>query len=220
MTKSQWILILLLLPLSLFSQDDPPIEEEDDDSFVDYSNSVQTAENKAFCSSRIIGQLPIKLVSLGYDYQTAHTLQPAPFVPGGVSTENEINRVQDARLAINYPVLSKNSFLLNLGLNYAATSYSFATPTTAASDPLSQALDNYGLRTMGFTATAFKPLNIKRFLIMQFGANLNGDYSISNMQSLAYTRYSGALIYGLKPNDRKMWGLGATRTYLGGSLNY
>ncbi len=220
MTKSQWILILLLLPLSLFSQDDPPIEEEDDDSFVDYANLVQTAENKAFCSSRIIGQLPIKLVSLGYDYQTAHTLQPAPFAPGGVSTENEINRVQDARLAINYPVLSKNSFLLNLGLNYAATSYSFATPTTAASDPLSQALDNNGLRTMGFTATAFKPLNIKRFLIMQFGANLNGDYSISNMQSLAYTRYSGALIYGLKPNDRKMWGLGATRTYLGGSLNY
>ena len=115
MTKSQWILIVLLLPLSLWSQDAPPMEEEDDDSVVDFSNLVQTAENKAFCSSRVIGQLPLKLVSFGYDYQTAHTLQPAPFVPGGASTENEINRVQDARLAINYPVLSKNSFLLNLG---------------------------------------------------------------------------------------------------------
>jgi hypothetical protein len=89
-----------------------------------------------------------------------------------------------------------------------------------ASNPLSRALENNGLRTLGFTATAFKPLNIKRFLILQFGANLNGDYSFSDMQSLKYTRYSGAAIYGIKANDRKMWGLGVTRTYLGGSLNY
>lgn len=40
------------------------------------------------------------------------------------------------------------------------------------------------------------------------------------MQSLEFTRYSGAVIYGIKPNDRKMWGLGLSRTYLGGSLNY
>jgi hypothetical protein len=222
MAKSLWILLLafFLLSLSVMAQDDPPIEEEDDNGAVDYSTLVQTIENKAFASSRVIGQVPIKLFSLGYDFQTAHSLETAPFVPAGASEENEINSAQDLRFAINYPVFSKNYFLLNLGFNYAATNYSFANPTNAASDPLSQALDNNGLRTMGFTATAFKPLNIKRFLIFQFGANLNGDYSLSNLQSFDYTRYTGAFIYGIKPNDRKMWGLGISRTYLGGSLNY
>lgn len=221
MIKPIWILVLLfILPLSVLAQDDPPIEEEEEDSFVDYSNLVQTTENKAFASNKIIGQTPTKLFSLGYDFQTAHTLESAPLVPNGTSGENEINSVQGARIALNYPVFSKNYFLLNLGFNYAETNYSFSEPTTVASNPLSRALENNGLRTLGFTATAFKPLNIKRFLILQFGANLNGDYSFSDMQSLKYTRYSGAAIYGIKANDRKMWGLGVTRTYLGGSLNY
>ncbi|MFT6369734.1 MAG: hypothetical protein ACJAWH_000814 [Maribacter sp.] len=209
-----------MLPISIMAQDDPPMEEEEEDSFVDYSNLVQTTENKAYASSRIIGQVPIKLFSLGYDFQTAHSLEPGPFISEGVSDENEITSADGLRFSINYPVFSKNYFLLNLGFNYASSNYSFSNPTTAANSPLTQALDNNGLRTMGFTATAFKPLNIKRYLIFQFGANLNGDYSFSNMQSLKYTRYSGAVIYGIKPNDRKMWGLGVSRTYLGGALNY
>ncbi|MFT5738617.1 MAG: hypothetical protein ACI9SG_002975 [Maribacter sp.] len=214
------LLTVLMLPIPIMAQDDPPMEEEQEDSFVDYSSLIQTTENKAFASSRIIGQIPIKLFSIGYDYQTAHSLKPGPFVPGGTSDENDINSTDGLRFSINYPVFSKNYFLLNLGFNYASTNYSFSNPTTMANDPLSQALDNNGLRTMGFTATAFKPLNAKRYLIFQFGANLNGDYSFSKMQSLNYTRYSGAVIYGIKPNDRKMWGLGVSRTYLGGALNY
>ena len=224
MTKSLSLLSLfcLMIPLCIFSQEEEIIEEEDSDEVVDYSNLVQTTENKAYASSKIIGQTPTKLVSLGYDYQTRYTLKTpeGPFVTTAPPSENEINRTTGARFAINYPVFSKNYFLLNLGLNYAASNYAFSDPTTTASNPLSQALDNNGLRTLGFTATAFKPLNSKRFLILQFGASLNGDYSFSNMQSLKYTRYSGAAIYGIKPNERKMWGLGISRTYLGGSLNY
>jgi len=222
MSKSFWTLLLacFILPASTLAQTDPPIEEEDDDSEVDYSNLIQTAENKAFCSSRIVGQVPIKLFSVGYDFQTGHSLEPQAFDPTQEATENGIDNAHGARFALNYPVYSKNSFLLNLGVNYAETRYSFSNPTTDASAPLSQSLDNNGLRTMGFTATAFKPLNRKHYIIAQFGANLNGDYSISNMQSLSYTRFTGALIYGIKANDRKIWGFGLSRTYLGGALNY
>jgi hypothetical protein len=222
MKKLLWILLLActILALPALAQNNPPIEEEEEDSFVDYSNLIQTVENKAFASSRVIGQVPLKLFSLGYDFQSSHTFAPAPFVPADVSTENKINSAQGARFTINYPVFSKNYFLLNLGFNYAETNYSFTTPTTTASNPLNQALENNGLRTMGITATAFKPFDIKHYLILQFSANLNGDYSISHMQSLKYTRYTGAAIYGIKSNDRKMWGLGVSRTYVGGALNY
>lgn len=222
MPKALWIALLacFFAPASSFAQTDPPIEEEEDDSAVDYSNLIQTTKNKAFCSSRVFGQVPIKLFSVGYDFQTSHSLTPASIDPEGESQGNTIDNVHGARLAINYPVYSKNSFLLNLGVNYAETNYSFSNPTTDSSSPLSQALDNHGLRTMGFTATAFKPLNSKHYILAQFGANLNGDYSVSNVQSLEYTRFTGALIYGQKATDRKIWGFGVSRTYLGGALNY
>lgn len=222
MTYFNWLLALscFVVPLSVFAQDDPPIEEEDEEEFVDYASLVQTTKNKAFCSSRVIGQSPTKLFSLGYDVQGAQTLRPESFSETGEGGEYQINSAHGERFALNYPVFSKNHFLLNLGINYAATRYSFAEPTTGISNPLAQALDNNGLRTMGFTATGFKPLNSKQFLIFQFGANLNGDYSIASVQSLEYTRYTGALIYGIKSSDRKMWGLGLSRTYLGGALNY
>ncbi|MFS4418480.1 hypothetical protein [Maribacter sp. 2307ULW6-5] len=213
------LFFFLICPWAIKAQDEPPIEEEGEEE-VDYANLVQTMENKAFATSRIVGQLPVKIFSLGYDLQTRHTLEPAAFAPGMAAGESTINSARGLRLGINYPVYSKNNFLLNLGLNYAATQYSFTQNTTMASHPLAQALENNGLKTLGFTATGFKPLDSRRYLIFQFGANLNGDYSFSNMQSLKYTRYSGAAIYGIKANERKMWGLGISRTYLGGSLNY
>lgn len=212
--------MIFCVPIAIMAQEEEIIEEEESEEVIDFANLVQTEENKAFCSSRIVGQLPIKLFSLGYDLQTRHTLEPSPFSQGGAAANNEINTAQGLRLGINYPVFSKNYFLLNLGLNYASTQYSFSNPTTEDSNPLSQALDNNGLKTLGFTATAFKPLNERKFLIFQFGANFNGDYSLADLQSLEFMRYSGAAIYGIKPNDRKMWGLGLSRTYLGGSLNY
>ncbi|MFK8057149.1 MAG: DUF6268 family outer membrane beta-barrel protein [Saprospiraceae bacterium] len=222
MAKSTWLLVLtcFLLPLSAFAQDDPPMEEEGEEEFVDYSSFEQTAENKAYCSSRIIGQAPIKLFSLGYDVQGAHSLDvPYPNNPDEGSTY-DINSAHGERFALNYPVFSKNNLLVNLGLNYAATRYTFDEPATSTTNPLVQSLDNNGLRTMGFTATVFKPLNSKFFILGQLGANLNGDYNISSVQSLEYTRYTGAAIFGIKKNERKMWGFGLSRTYLGGALNY
>ena len=222
MTYSSWLFTLLclfVLPMSVLAQDDPPIEEDGEEEFVDYASLVQTTKNKAYCSSRVLGQSPIKLFSLGYDIQTAHTLEVGSVDPGGTSRAYDINSAHGERFAINYPVYSKNHFLLNLGINYAATRYSFENPA-AGFNVLASPLQLTGLRTMGFTATGFKPLNSKHFLIFQFGANLNGNYQLASVQSLEYTRYTGALIYGIKPTERKMWGFGVSRTYLGGALNY
>ncbi|MDG1779697.1 MAG: hypothetical protein P8H59_02005 [Flavobacteriales bacterium] len=214
-----FFVLFFFLPFSVVSQEDPPMEEEGEEEF-DYSNLVQTEKNKAFCSSRVLGQAPIKLLSVGYDFQTAHTLNPSI---GGIENQpqnEDINAAHGTRFALNYPVYSKNSFLLNLGLTYSETNYDFKNAAISSQDPLITALNNNALRSMGFTATGFKPLNSKHYIIAQFGANLNGDYAMSNIQSLEYTRFTGALIYGLKSNDRKIWGVGLSRTYLGGALNY
>ena len=172
-----FFVLFFFLPFSVVSQEDPPMEEEGEEEF-DYSNLVQTEKNKAFCSSRVLGQAPIKLLSVGYDFQTAHTLNPSI---GGIENQpqnEDINAAHGTRFALNYPVYSKNSFLLNLGLTYSETNYDFKNAAISSQDPLITALNNNALRSMGFTATGFKPLNSKHYIIAQFGANLNGDYAM------------------------------------------
>ena len=212
-------IFLISLPVNGLSQDDPPIEEEGEEDVVDYSSLIQTEKNKAFCSSKILAQRPTKLASLGYDFQTPHSITPEEL--GGVaSKQHNIANSHGVGAALNYPIFSKNYLLVNLGVTYAETRYSFVSSTTANDNAVVQALDNNGLRTMGAVATIFKPLNIKHYLLFQGGVSLNGDYTFSNFQSLSYLRYTAALIYGIKASDRKMWGFGISRTYLGGALNY
>lgn len=229
-----WALIALFVPSMLFAQEEPieeepPMEEEGGEEQIDYSQFVQTEENKAFCSSRIVGQRPIKLFSIGYDFQGAHSLtsnlqypttSPSEHLEDAEKDMADIRSAKGMRFAVNYPVISKNSFVLNLGLNYAETRYDFKDEITEGNAPLIRSLNENGLKSTGFTATVFKPFNSKRYMIVQAGLNLNGDFTASNMQSLDYLRYTGAVIYGVKANDRKIWGFGASRTYLGGALNY
>ncbi|GAB5539661.1 MAG: hypothetical protein Salg2KO_17640 [Salibacteraceae bacterium] len=210
---------LLTLPYGLYAQDDPPIEEEDEGEVIDYANLVQTEKNKAFCSSRILAQSSTKLVTLGYDFQAGHSLTPNDFA-GIPANEHKIANAHGTQFAVNYPVFSKNYLLVSLGMMYAETRYSFVSSTNGGDNPLVRALDNNGLKNLGATATIFKPLNIKHYLIFQGGATLNGDYTFTNFQDPSYIRYNAALIYGIKANDRKIWGFGLSRTYLGGALNY
>ena len=55
---------------------------------------------------------------------------------------------------------------------------------------------------------------------MQVSADLSGNYTFSNIQDLKYTKYSASILWGKRPNDRKQWAVGLTRTYRVGQLNF
>ncbi|MFM7855381.1 MAG: DUF6268 family outer membrane beta-barrel protein, partial [Flammeovirgaceae bacterium] len=86
--------------------------------------------------------------------------------------------------------------------------------------PLAQSLQAYGLRTMGFNFTLFKPFNEVNFLIVNGSADLNGNYSFENFQSMGTAKISATAIYGWKKHDRLQYGFGVARTYRIGELNY
>lgn len=73
---------------------------------------------------------------------------------------------------------------------------------------------------MGLNLTMFKPLNEKSFYILNGSADLNGNYSFSDFQSLSYTKISATGIYGWKKYDRLMYGFGIARSYRVGEANY
>jgi hypothetical protein len=191
-------------------QPDSVIVEEEED-FSQYADAELAGGAKRFCTSKIFDQSPNKLISIGYDFQGPQTLG----VQAPLYQQIKIKSVSGIRLGASVPVVSKTNILVGVGFTYWESHYQFDNGTDT---PLVQELDN-GLRTMGLSTTIFKPLNERNFLLVQAGADLNGNYYLPKFQSLSYLRYSGSLVYGWKKHDRLMYGFGVSRTYRAGEVN-
>jgi hypothetical protein len=199
-----------------------PAEEED---YSQYDNIGFAAEGaKRYCSPKIEGLSPAKLISIGYDYQMGYTMKAdtfrrlgsvAPLMPDSarILTSNGM------RFGCNIPVISRTDLVWQMGANYWEQRYKFEDPS-ALKNPMLTSLSENGLRTMGINTTLFKPLNDVKFLLFQGSADLSGDYQFGKFMPLKYTKYSAALIYGKRTSEKKQWGVGVARTYRVGELNY
>lgn len=219
----------LVLPLFAQTpqQDTVPAAAEEED-YSQYENlGFSDSGAKRFCSPKILGLSPQRFISVAWDLQLAHEAELSPlgsFVEGAEPTPAETATIQSAgglRLGANIPVISRNNLLWQMGATFWNTNYRINTVsrTDNAAGLLDQ-LDERGLRAAGLNTTVFKPLGEKTFLLFQGSADLNGDYTFSEMQSLRYLRYSVAAIWGKRPNDRKQWGIGISRTYRVGEMNF
>lgn len=226
----RWLLLLSLLPLAAAAQQRdtlPPAPAEEED-FSDYENLGFADEAaKRYCNPKILDLSPNRFVSLGWDWQLPYQ---AEFSPVGAFADGEtpapaetadFRSSQGLRLSANIPVISRNSFVWQMGANFWNINYGgkvqSENPNAAR---LADRLLARGLRTAGINTTIFKPLGEKQFLLLQGAADLNGDYTLADFQSLKYLRYSGAVIWGKRPHDRLQWGVGLARTYRVGELNY
>jgi hypothetical protein len=221
------ILASLLLPLTLAAQvQDTLPPEEEDYSMYDDLEFVDVAA-KSYCNPKILDLSPRRFVSIGWDAQLAHTIESSP--TGEYQPDDDFTAAESADISYagglwidaNVPVISRNSFIWQLGGQYRETRYSMQNRSTEeGSAGLHRELADNGLRNIGLNTTLFKPLNEKHFLYLQVGANLSGDYALSSPQSLDLLRYNAAFIWGKRPSDFKQWGVGVARTYRIGELNY
>jgi hypothetical protein len=208
------LFVVFTFPFCVFAQDtDSTLVEED---FSMYGEAELAGGGKRFCTSKVFDLSPNKLISIGYDLQGSHTMSLAS-VGNAAAADFSIGSVQGIRVGANVPVISKTNLLINLGVNYWEVNY---TIENSESHPLARALQARGLRTTGFMATVFKPLNEKKFLLFQASADLSGNYFLPDFQPLSQLRYSASAVYGWKKHDRLMYGFGASRTYRVGEPNY
>lgn len=198
-------------------------EEEIDFSLYD-DLSFADEGAKRFCSPKIEGLSPAKLISIGYDYQGAYDLSAGDITgsDGSVLAAGSAARVQATRgmrVGVNVPVISKTSLVWQMGANHWNTQYIYDETPSAADNPLHSSLSEYGLRTTGVSTTVFKPLDEKQFVLFQGSADLSGTYGLDFMP-LKYLKYSAAVLYGKRPSERKQWAVGLARTYRVGEINY
>jgi hypothetical protein len=205
----------------------PQATEDEDFSMYDQVDFADQSARR-YCSPKIEGLSPAKLISIGYDYQGGYGLGAGAFTNKASDyswTPDSVNVLNSRglRLGFNIPVISRTNLVWQMGANYWEQRYAIeglnGEPINSP-HPLIQSLQQNGLRTLGVNTTLFKPLDDRRFLLFQGSADLNGDFSLPGLMPLKYLKYSAALIYGIRPNEKKQWGLGIARTYRVGELNY
>ncbi|MEX1189842.1 MAG: DUF6268 family outer membrane beta-barrel protein [Bacteroidia bacterium] len=215
-------ILILLVPFCVAQPQDSTIVEEEEDYSM-YDNLDFVAEGtKRFCTSKVLGLSPQKLISLGYDFQGGADLSTDV---NNSLFNNESARIEYShglRLQGNIPVLSRNSIIIQANINYAEQNYVALKndENTVGTNLFERSFLNYGLRTAGIGTTIFKPLDEENYLLFQVSGDNNGDYGWNALPDLANTRLSAAAIWGKKVSDRKMWGWGLSRTYRAGDLNY
>jgi len=208
----------LLITVSCFESSKLLAQEEEED-YSQYENVETTGKpSKTYCTSKIVGISPSKLISLGYDFQSANTLNAGAYSNYN-SEQAEIQYNSGLRLMANVPVIANVKWLVTLGATYAETKYKFS-PQTAIISPLVSTLNDNGLNTMGLNTTIFKPLNAKTFVLAQTSFDWNGDYRLGEMPKGNQLKVSAALLVGKKKHERRMLAIGISRTYRGGQLLY
>ena len=225
----KFLFLFLTVPVIGFAQVDSTNNQPAEEDFSQYDsyNLVDKAAKK-YCTSKVFDLSPSKLISIGYDFQGGYDLTTDTlFNPNSNQYETQnapgFSKIQFShglRLAVNIPVISNNAIIVQLGANYAEQRYQINDLKKGiAPNDLITTLKENGLRTTGLNTTIFKPFNEKHFLLFQASADLNGDYGFNSI-NLKYLRTSAAAIWGWKKSDRKMIGVGFSRTYRVGEMNY
>lgn len=197
-------------------QDTTKQEEEDFSMYENVESTGSKGDTKVYCSQKIIGLSPSKLLSVGFDFVGANKLT-LDTLSNYLNTETDINYNYGTRFAANFPVISNNKVILSLGVSYLDFKYNFKNKNQY--NPIIKPLSDYGLRSYGVNATLFKPLNSKYFLILQTNADLNSAYKFETPNANEL-KVSGAALFGVKPHERRQYGFGVTRSYRGGGVMY
>ncbi len=223
--KRLFCLLLLLQGGWAWSQVTDSTSEEEDE--VDYG-AVELVEGKSktYANSRIVGTSPQRFVSVGWDLQGPYDMTFSPIgsfaegadIPDLDQSTGRATYTGGFRLNANIPVISRNNLVWQLGATYWDTRYNISNIAGANSGAdVLRALNDRGIRTGGLNTTVYKPLNEFQFLLFQGSVDMSGDFGWGLQP---YVRGSAALMWGKRPNERKQWAVGLSRTYRVGAMNY
>ncbi len=192
-------------------------EEEDLSMYADVVDAPSDSKSKVYCSQKVLGLSPSKLISLGFDFVGANKID-VDTIGSNLNNTVDVSSNYGVRFAANFPVISNNKMILSLGVNYLDFKYNIKSPTNSA-HPLINALNQNGLRSYGANATLFKPFNEKMFMVVQAGLDQNNAGTLNTFHADGL-KLNGVLIIGKKAHERRQFGVGLTQSYRGGALNY
>jgi hypothetical protein len=195
-----------------YAQNDSLNNEE----LIDYSQFGDASGVRRYATQKVINQSPTRIVSFGYEYHGGFQMTDVPQdLTAQDPADYTVRRMSGFRAQLNLPVVSNDKIIWQVGANYWGSYFLFKETTSSAFE---KSLQNNGLHTMGLQTTIFKPLDEKRWLVIQAAGDINSSFSrFSDISSKALT-ISGTAIYGWKYSEKNMMGIGIARTYRAGAL--
>jgi len=178
------------MPFSLLAQDSTATE--------DFSSYGDAGSAKNYATQKVLNQSPQKLISIAYeqqnDFSWTDSRQGLPIF------NNTSNGVSGLRALVNVPVISKSSFIWQLGASYWGSKIAF---TNTLGERFYDNLNNASMNTYGINNTLFKPLGEKKFLIFQATADASHVLNGGGLSGRDIT-FSGSFIYGWKKSEKNM----------------
>jgi hypothetical protein len=122
--------------------------QEDSTDTDDYSLFGDEVAVKRYVTQKVLNLSATKLISIGYEMQAAHTMNVAK----GDGAYSQFYRVQQAsgpRVQVNFPVVSNDRMIFNIGGQYWGTFYTMQPEgTTSALNPPADYLDRHMLHSL------------------------------------------------------------------------
>ncbi len=192
-----------------FGQEDSLNSIED---FSQFSGEMEELSNaSSFCTSKILGGTPSKLISLGYD-----VIGPTTITATEGNEKSEMRFIHGTRALANFPVISKSKLTVNLGANYWQTTF----------QPRNIGNNSYYYHTLlekwhsaGINFTIFKPLDRKHYLLLNTTHDYNSNFINGFIPTFEDVKHGATLAFGWKKHDRSMFAIGISRTYRAGQPN-
>ncbi len=228
-----WVSAAALLPGALAAQDDEVIEDSTLNK-VQYDaqgNPIggdPSQRGKRYCTYKVTGQSPNKLITLGYELQGGFDLEGSVAGLPGSDYTTPVRLKHGMRLGLNVPVISNYKGALNLGLGFQDFQWQIDDLGRAANggppnlgDPLPAhaALRSGGMRTVNLNLTWFKPLNERHFFLFYAEGAVNANWNFSDFPPLGFVRPTYFGLFGWKRNDRSALAFGAAYTWRIGEAN-
>ena len=188
------------------------------DEEFDMNDFKESGDVKNYCSNKVIGLSPSKLLSLSFDVvgnNSFNTVAGKEFSGNYTSQNADLKHNSGLRIETNYPLISKNSLIFNAYLNYWESHYQFKENQSSVANLLKK----QALRTAVIGAVVFKPIDSKKFFIFQADGSLNGNYNFVDINpDFKKVKISGSVLYGWKRNENTNLAFGVTRTFRGGRM--
>ncbi|SDX83520.1 DUF6268 family outer membrane beta-barrel protein [Hymenobacter psychrophilus] len=125
-------------------------------------------------------------------------------------TENTVTKNRRAFIKAYAPLLNNPHLKVILGLNYDREEFQFADPNKSV---FYRDLEDKGLKVIGTQLAVIRPVDEVHWYLARVKAELNGDYTSSELNVSDYLRTSGEFIYGWKRSPYYSWGVGAQLSY-------
>lgn len=220
------LLALFFSNNSIAQIDSNYVDEED---YSMYDDVEDVGEIVTYCSPKVFDLSPNRFISLGYDYSGKGLLKTSavgaygPDSTVNYNNESKIN-YSGVRINANIPVLSSSRFVWQVGGGFNQASFDGGDELESGTHREFVRETAKTLTSLNLNTTMFKPVGENKFLIVQLLGELNGNYGFASdskaKPDFSNLRTSATAIFGKRPSDYLQWGIGVTRTYRSGELNY